>query len=600
MESKEEILRDIIKLRETGTIRDFELIKLRVTGLPSDISTELLQELEGAAFNRGYDLDFQQPVVESSKGGEVPLQGDGPFAVESLNELVLESEAKQTVGLYDVSKLFVAQAVELLKTHKRFYVFKIGPSPQVSKSLFVHDQIPNPEIIFKSFRSFQDSISLKDFIEGIERGDAEVLAETHLCLLLVSDFSTMASRLLDNRGEILKKFSTFKYYELIFEEDRAKPYEYEGERFFDCFESDATISLSNGALDKSEESLVKSFFPPSPSQIQYKILKGGFSGAKVLEVCQDFSVVKPCRYIVKIGKRNDRKIQDEERAVKKHVSSYSAKYQTEIKSNATYEAIKYQFASSDSKRDSTSFKDFFKHSRSAQIRPVVVDLFTKDLFKEWERLQFRTKQPIKISELYNEYVDWLKIEKVVREISFEKSDDDIQKFKKCLDITLKYNVSKTSHGDLHSENVIIDGASPLLIDFGMTGVRHSLIDYATLETSIRLKLIPPYFPTNVICKHDVDDNFLFRLDVPDASIGAKVSNPTLVKAYEVISTIRKLALERSKAIAIDFDSNDDIQKHYLVSLFCISLRNLKYEDLNQKYALALCRYLADYLLRVLP
>ena len=105
------------------------------------------------------------------------------------------------------------------------------------------------------------------------------------------------------------------------------------------------MSLSNASLSRAEEALIKSFFPSEPSLIQYKLLKGGFSGSKVVEVSQSFSVPRPCKFIIKIGSKAERKITIEETAVKKWVSSLVSSYQTEKKENATHEALKYQFAS---------------------------------------------------------------------------------------------------------------------------------------------------------------------------------------------------------------------------------------------------------------
>jgi hypothetical protein len=45
---------------------------------------------------------------------------------------------------------------------------------------------------------------------------------------------------------------------------------------------------------------------------------------------------------------------------------------------------------------------------------------------------------------------------------------------------------KVCHGDLHARNILIDGQEALwVIDFGRTGLHHSLIDFVTLECSIR-------------------------------------------------------------------------------------------------------------------
>ena len=128
----------------------------------------------------------------------------------------------------------------------------------------------------------------------------------------------------------------------------------------------------------------------------------------------------------------------------------------------------------------------------------------------------------------------------------------------------------------------------------MTGSTHCFADYAALEASVRFKLTPSYFPTSVLA--GADDHFLTAFDVTDAALQAKIGNADLKKSYEAIAKIRQMAIHKVRANAQSYASNEELELNYMIALFCLSLRNIKYPDLNQKYAMALCRRLALHIL----
>ncbi|MGZ3789724.1 MAG: phosphotransferase [Bacteriovorax sp.] len=601
-------------------IADFEGVLLLIASSSNLISEKrkLIKAVENIAFSRGIDLPSIEAFfalngasigdVESESRDSLNTISDDP-EIEKYEVLDISMVDKSTTGddsftdqqpvskanfRKTIAELFSGAGRDWIANYKRYYLFKIENNLDASiKAVLVYDNIPSPEFVQRALDGFTENIPLEKFIEKLEDTNSDLWLRPHLCLLILSDFSRNAHSLIE-RFDILKRFDNFKFYEIMFNEDDVKTYEHEGDVLLSSLMSDVHISLSNASLSRAEEALIKSFFPSEPSLIQYKLLKGGFSGSKVVEVSQSFSVPRPCKFIIKIGSKADKKITIEEAAVKKWVSSLVSSYQTEKKENATHEALKYQFASIDGKRSSQSFTEYFQSNRTGHIREIVDKLFTHELFKEWEDTQFRKEEKILIKNLYKDFLSLDKIFEEIRKIGFEKAADDIKKFTEVLNLELPRYVQKVNHGDLHSENVIIDSEKVFLIDFGMTTIAPCFIDYATLEASIRFKLTPYYFPTKVLA--EADNYFISQFDVTDVSLQDKISNNDLRKSYEVISKIRLMAINNVKANKKTYASVDELEFNYLISLFCLSLRNVRYKDMNQKYSLSLCRSLSVILL----
>lgn len=610
----------INKLKEpTKKISDFEkvLSEIAFSTILLSQKREYLKLVENIAFSKGIDLPSGEALLALNVSINDSVETNpenlsdhsaASFGVGESAEIEnsidyeepenLNSKSEQSIKINfrrTITELFKGAGRDWIANYKRYYLFKIDNNFDANiKAVLVYDNIPSPEFVQRALDGFNESMPLEKFIEKLEDGSSDFWLKPHLCLLILSDFSRNAHSLIE-KFDILKKFDNFKFYEVIFTDDDVKTYEYEGEVLQNNLLSDIHISLSNASLSRAEEALIKSFFPSEPSLIQYKLLKGGFSGSKVVEVSQSFSVPRPCKFIIKIGSKADKKITIEEAAVKKWVSSLVSSYQTEKKENATHEALKYQFASIDGKRSSQSFTEYFKSKRTDYVREIVEKLFTHELFKEWEDTQFRKEEKILVKDLYKDFISVEKIFEEIRKIGFDKAEDDIKKFSDVLELELPRYVQKVNHGDLHSENVIIDSEKVFLIDFGMTTIAPCFIDYTTLEASVRFKLTPYYFPTKVLA--EADDHFVEKFDVTDLSLKEKISNKDLRKSYEVISKIRVMAMKNVKANKKTYASLEELEFNYLVSLFCLSLRNVRYEDMNQKYSLFMCRRLSEILLQ---
>ena len=286
---------------------------------------------------------------------------------------------------------------------------------------------------------------------------------------------------------------------------------------------------------------------------------------------------------------------EEENAVRKWVQSFYTPYQIDTKQNSIHKAIKYSFASINAKNDSNSLTSIYDSQSYDQIRPILTKLFDHELFSSWNK----TKRSIHskdstVKSVFAAYIKFDRIKKQIERVSFKDPTEDINLFEEVLGLRLSRYIQKISHGDLHSENVIVDNSESdphvFLIDFGLTDARHSLIDYVTLEASIRFRLLPFFLPTKRIAEQD--ENFIDRFNVTDASFQS-IENQELKKCFICINHIRTIAERNALGGEINYYSNDEFKFHYLVALFCISLRQIQFREMNQKYAIILCRILSQ-------
>jgi len=597
LKSQIESLNDVEK-----TLGDIEAIKDSVIqcDLTASQKSELLESIRDISFKKGIELDFPSEYFKQDSSTETLEKNSSEIVgiIDNEGDAIPETGDKSRVTNVRsrnnrIENLFDEKSKNLLLDYKRYYLFILENTGCPEKTIIIHDSIPSPELVRRVLKRFDKTVSLKDFLQQLQEPESELRKFSNICLLIISNLSEDIRKLLELK-DTLGDFDNFKYCELMPISDGFKPYEYEGEKLIEALNSDVYVSLTNADLDKEEESLIKKFFPPESSLVRYKLLKGGLSGSKVVEVSQVFNVSSPCKYVIKIGLREGGKIAQEERAVKKWVSNRVIDYQTERKENSTHEALKYSFASKDGKRDSISFGEYFAKNNSDKIKEIVEKLFTNSIFCEWEGTQCKADESITILTLYKDFLDKDKIFQAVKVIAFSKATDTIKRITKVLNIELPRYVTKACHGDLHSENVIIDDEHVSLIDFGMTDSRHCFIDYSTLEASIRLKLTPSYYPTSVL--QDTDSDFLFNFDVTDAALAKKIEDEALKKTYRVISKIRAEAIKKVRGNQETYTDNEELELNYLVSLFCIICRNLQYPDLNQKYALNLCIDLSKHIL----
>ena len=350
--------------------------------------------------------------------------------------------------------------------------------------------------------------------------------------------------------------------------------------------------FNNAKLSFEEQLLIKKFIGSAPAVIDYNVLKPGASGSGVIEVQANFLMTQDSkRYVIKISKKQKdkpSKLKVELKNFKDCIAHFSeANYSADYEEIEMLEAIKYNYASTDSLSASDSFFDLIENFLTGKgvtlsdLDSIILKLFTGRIFKSWNTPSTHTS---KVLELYQSY---LKTEpgiyEAIEEIKNYKSKtevlgSDVVRFYNTLkDHQLETN-KKYCHGDLHSENFFWDNASVILIDFGYTGRHHAVIDHSFLEISIRLRHFPRYIPIDELMRYE--EQFLGVESFEPGMNLDFVRRPRMKELYKLINTIRIDAKQYCHNKA-------DVRKEYFVSLFIISFRLCQYKDLNQLYSFAM-------------
>jgi hypothetical protein len=496
-----------------------------------------------------------------------------------------------------INAIFNDTLLNFLDTHKRYYFFQ-NHKDTAEKFIFVYDDCLDESLkllINKNRNNFGSIQKFSEFTQNLPD-----ISQEKYCvfLMLSSELSEHAKKFCES--EIHEK-KIYQYnlhknpYNNIFElKPSNKNYELHND-----IQRDNSIFLSNVDINRSEETLIKLFFPACSSLIGYKLLKGGFSGAKVIEVFQNTYDSKPHKQIIKIDKKCTKKIKQEYDNLTKHINfkcdEVFGKTYCEFED---YEAIMYSYASTDSKRSSKPFTKIFTEDLDVvKIGGSLERLFSRGLMENWQNSYSQDNKQTSVNNMYKNFIKDNLLDEIDK-MTFDNNKTIKDKIQKVLAIELPFFIQKTSHGDLHTDNIMCDEENVFLIDFGMTGRHHFFIDYATLEMSIRLKSIPRYYPIAELKKYDntLLQNILFlEHSIPQG-------NNFLYDIYKIIINIRQKSISHIKShIKIQNLSitDTDIEINYLISLFCLAYRNLPHDDLNQKYALYLCDKLADKIIELL-
>jgi len=428
-------------------------------------------------------------------------------------------------------------------------------------------------------------MNLSDFISECKK-QTELTNQKYLCLFAIptnivydpdlqENIVALFDMFLKSSVIILKKDSEFSLGDYSLEKINTET--------FKRIENICGKVFNNRDITYQEEVIIKKCFPSSVPIIDYKILKSGFSGSKVIEV-QPIKAMsgKTGRFVIKYSKKNiERKISKEHIAFAEfiedfNIPGYSAKYiETEL-----YEALKYNYASSDTRSDSFSFAKLLDERVKGKpleydLTQVLHQLFNCDPFKFWEPKLLVEKA----SEAF--YVDYYNEHKIIESICNINacSNQDVlnSELWKNLQLIKSYKIKtyeKVCHGDLHTENFFKDAVDVFLIDFGYTANRHAMIDHTTLEASIKFKHLPIYIEIEelVSIENQLLDPASFQ---PQFSIISK--RPVVKEFFELILIIRQ------NAAGLLIDNNNPID--YYLSLFFITLRQILFADLNQRYAL---------------
>ena len=212
----------------------------------------------------------------------------------------------------------------------------------------------------------------------------------------------------------------------------------------------------------------------------------------------------------------------------------------------------YNFLGSPRKKLPT-FGTFYRQQTDS--RAILVPL--RHFFEEvWRRHydHLSKKQPTSLLELYDRS---LHLKRKLKKVSFEENLAELSaSFGVPLIDPVAWVLGRgreapipmvrqaTTHGDLHGDNLFVDGEHAWAIDFERTGPGHILRDFVELEADIvtRLTLLPDEDPGLL-------RDFVIAMAAPDELSATLLAarrvweNPETRKALDVIGALRKLAHE---------------------------------------------------------
>jgi hypothetical protein len=443
--------------------------------------------------------------------------------------------------------------------------------------------------------------NLSDFTDAADR-DILVKNRNYLCVLVVTPnlrYSDEDAEQISKLNDIFSKssFVSIKNNPVVSTNDYELLDFSEGQELITSY---ATKVFNNRALSFDDELVIKKLFEGREMILDYKFLKSGNTGAKVIEI-QPLKGFQPqmSRFVVKYAKKSPgRKINAERKLYREFVANYSINsYSADYEQTSTREAIKYQYASSDGKTDSYQFADIVAGLVKGEkdipfpLGDVMSELINCEPFKKWGDSIHSVDDTV--ANLYKDYL--MSEKKVFKVIGLIKNinEDLVERESLIINYNRIKNLSvktckKICHGDLHSENFFKDEKGVYLIDFGWTGYRHSVIDYATLECSIKFKHIPLFIP--MIELEGWERKLLHRKAFETDFDLSFIDREIPANLFSLILQLREETLQ-----LVD---NSESTLEYLISLFILSFRQIQYSDLNQRYAVCSAEILGEEIIRL--
>jgi CheY-like chemotaxis protein len=216
-------------------------------------------------------------------------------------------------------------------------------------------------------------------------------------------------------------------------------------------------------------------------------------------------------------------------------------------------AVVYNFLGSD--QGMSEFSVFYKKEKDSDVILRPLQTFFGEV---WHGLYSRENREIS-TPLYSAYDRFLKLQKRLTNFLDQKE----YRVFRGLDINLlnpvawvlKHKTASTilnahqaiTHGDLHGDNIFVDGIHAWVIDFERSGWGHILRDFAELEIDIVTRLAwkkdhkelkEPF----LLITHLVDPHYPGE----DSEPADLLNDPELRKAFNVISGLRQIAQDTTR------------------------------------------------------
>jgi hypothetical protein len=199
-----------------------------------------------------------------------------------------------------------------------------------------------------------------------------------------------------------------------------------------------------------------------------------------------------------------------------------------------------------------SFTFFYQKEKDA--RPILRSL--SHFFQEvWSR-HYDEPKPLKRVPLFQVYDQSLRIKKRLENLGSQEKRRAFPNlsisFLNPIPWVLRYaddslipeSRKAITHGDLHADNLFVDGEHAWAIDFGRTGPGHILRDFVELEVDILTRLVP-YLAADLLRIYELSVVLAGYSDptTPPQSRARMPTDPEVHKAWEVITRLRRLAHE---------------------------------------------------------
>lgn len=529
---------------------------------------------------------------------------------EKTKKDILKHKSEQEekfIGFCDFFKGITKAIYPIYSSLKNCYILNLNNDLQSYKLIILHDQ-------GCFFQHLREEINTKDiececseyddFCKKIENGN---IKSNYLCILLISP--KVSRKELDDEivpaiDKIVSLFDESEYISILSDNFETKKWYLKHNDISELKNDIKCVGIStlaNGELSNDEEKIIKKCFGYSDTELlEYRMIKSGHSGSKVIETKPRsiFGNGNTKTYILKINDATrDSKLKKEVENFRRYIEPYYKSenvYQQDYQKSFTHEAIKYTYASPNNTVVMHSLAsildDITARGRTKGI--LIKNIFSVvSLFKIWE--DSKKSEEMTIAEHYEGYLNIEKIKEAILKIegcsNYKIENNELYN---NLNIILNKNKKfgrKVCHGDLHTENIFVSEnfQSVYLIDFGLTNYYQSCFDYATLECSIRYKHIPRYIKIKDLQK--IEDNALKNTFQPSTSLSTYTERDDLKFYLDIIHDIRKEAFN-------EIDDKINFLDYY-IALFIVSCRQLCYSDLNQLYIYQTAKTVSNHIIK---
>lgn len=580
-----------------------EEISLQLRTIPENERNKFYDFVKGY-LELGFDLGLDQSNISLENFQTIKEEDK----LEILKEEIKSENAQITESLTSFKDLFDKVKLELKDyfiNYKGYFITELINDPAFGYDLiFLYEE----NYYFKPLKGrvkdkFTDCNFIKFDKENLENLDQD---KNYLCVFLLMskmNDNEKLDLLINNIRKLIESFQVFNYHSIVVKNDILL---HEDINRKDYFIKDVKCALStfisNAKINFEEEKIIKKLCSSLKSPLLfYKILSGGFSGSKVLEIkpkkANNFDNEKI--FIIKYGYIIDGKITDEKNNFdsfimgRKGFSNYSeAIFETTLH----YEGIRYNYAISETSNYSYSFSEILLKKempfKDIEFKKNIINKLFNDneAFSAW-REDYNEDKTSLVGDLYVDYVSRVKIEESLKNILNEedKENEFLDIFDKIWTYELTYKES-ICHGDLHSDNFFIDdGNNIYLIDFGYTNKRHSLLDYTSLECSIKFKHFPFYLESQELI--NIENELLSEKTFDLSYSFTQTKRTEILEFLDLINTIRNCSMK-------DFlGGTNNIE--YFISLFIMTIRQIRYPNMNQLYAYHSAKILGQYIIKQL-